>query len=80
MTSQSTPGKCQIRQKSGLAWQFEDEHFDLDYWRHKEGFKATIGGRGGSSMINLGDRLAVLRRYQRGGVAGSMFSDQYLWL
>ena len=85
MTSQSTSGqsasgKCQIRQKSGLSWQFEDEHFDPDYWRHKEGFKATIGGRGGSSMIDLGDRRAVLRRYHRGGVAGSMFSDQYLWL
>ena len=80
MASRPGSSKCQIRQQQGLAWQFEDEHFDPRYWQGKDGFQATIGGRGGSCMIDIDGRRAVLRRYHRGGLAGSLLSDQYLWL
>jgi 3-deoxy-D-manno-octulosonic acid kinase len=71
---------CRIRQQEGFDWQFSDEHFDHDYWRQQPGFQATLGGRGGSCLIELAGRQAVLRRYHRGGAAGRLFSDQYLWL
>jgi 3-deoxy-D-manno-octulosonic acid kinase len=69
-----------IRQQQGIDWQFRSEHFDLDYWRQQPGFQATLGGRGGSCLIEVADRRAVLRRYQRGGAMGQLFNDQYLWL
>ena len=72
--------KCLIRQQQGVAWQFRDEHFDHEFWQHQPGFQATIGGRGGSCLIEIDGRKAVLRRYRRGGIMGGVLSDQYLWL
>lgn len=72
--------KCRVRQQDGLAWRFGDEHFKPDYWQHQAGFVATIGGRGGSCLIEIDGRKAVLRRYHRGGVAGGISDDKYLWL
>lgn len=72
--------KCTIRSQEDFDWQFLDEHFDPDYWRQQPGFKATIGGRGGSCLIQVADRRAVLRRYHRGGATGQLLTDQYVWL
>ena len=72
--------KCNIRQQAEFPWQFRDEHFEPDFWSEGQSFQATIGGRGGSCLIEVAGHKAVLRRYHRGGVAGAIFSDQYLWL
>jgi 3-deoxy-D-manno-octulosonic acid kinase len=80
MSADSPVPGCHVRQNPDIAWQFECEHFDPDYWRHQPDFVATIGGRGGSCLIEIDGRKAVLRRYHRGGAAGEMFHDQYLWL
>jgi 3-deoxy-D-manno-octulosonic acid kinase len=80
MTRDSTPSKCRIRQQPDFPWQFLDEHFEPGYWQQSAGYKATIGGRGGSCLIEVEGRRLVLRRYHRGGVVGRLFSDQYLWL
>lgn len=80
MTPESAASKCRIRQQDGLAWQFGDEHFEPGYWQQKAGFEATIGGRGGSCLIDIDGRKAVLRRYHRGGVVGNLCSDRYLWM
>ena len=78
--SPSVAARCRIRQQPGLRWQFADEHFDPGYWQDKTGFAATPGGRGGSCLIDIAGRKAVLRRYLRGGAMANLFSDQYLWL
>ena len=80
MSAESPISRCHIRQQADFAWQFEDQHFEPRYWQNSPVFQATIGGRGGSSLIEIDGRRAVLRRYHRGGVAGEMLHDQYLWL
>jgi 3-deoxy-D-manno-octulosonic acid kinase len=80
MAAESDSGNCRIRQQAELGWQFEEQHFNPEFWRERAGFEATIGGRGGSCLIEIEGRRAVLRRYRRGGAAGKLFSDQYLWL
>ena len=80
MALESVISNCRIRQQEGIDWQFQDDHFDPQFWQQMPGFQATIGGRGGSCLIKLDGRKAVLRRYHRGGVMGSVFFDQYLWL
>jgi len=80
MSADSPVPGFHIRQNPDIAWQFEAEHFDPEYWRHQPDFVATIGGRGGSSLIEIDGRKAVLRRYHRGGAVGEMFHDQYLWM
>lgn len=72
--------QCRIRQQDGISWQFTEQHFDPRYWQGKAGFELTPGGRGGSCLIDIDGRRAVLRRYHRGGAIGSLCSDQYLWL
>lgn len=79
MPSDSPVPGCHIRQNPDFTWQFEYEHFEPDYWRHQPDFVATIGGRGGSSLIEIDGRKAVLRRYHRGGAAGELLHDQYFW-
>lgn len=71
---------CRVRQQADLQWQFRAEHFSAGFWQQQPGFAATLGGRGGSCLIEIDGRKAVLRRYHRGGVVGNLFSDQYLWL
>ena len=56
------------------------EHFDIDYWRDRPGFREMTSGRGGSVRISLADGDAVLRRYYRGGWASRLLDDRYLWL
>jgi 3-deoxy-D-manno-octulosonic acid kinase len=77
---ESVTSNGRIRQQEEIDWQFQDEHFDPQFWQQKPGFQATIGGRGGSCLIELDGRKAVLRRYHRGGIMGRVFFDQYLWL
>ena len=71
---------CRIRQQAGFDWQFEKKHFEAAFWTRSEVREQTLGGRGGSSLIEIDGRRAVLRRYRRGGAMGNLFSDQYLWL
>jgi len=80
MVFESITSNCRIRQQEEIDWKFQDEHFDSRFWQQKPGFQATIGGRGGSCLIELDGLKAVLRRYHRGGIMGSVFFDQYLWL
>jgi 3-deoxy-D-manno-octulosonic acid kinase len=80
MVLESVTSNCRIRQQEEIDWQFQDEHFDPRFWQQKPSFQATIGGRGGSCLIELDGRKAVLRRYQRGGIMGRVLFDQYLWL
>ncbi len=80
MSAESPTSKCHIRQQTGHAWQFREEHFELGYWQRQPGFKATVGGRGGSGLIEIDGRGAVLRCYRRGGGPGRILSDQYLWM
>ena len=80
MAAETQRGRCRIRQQPGIDWEFEEAQFDASYWRDGEGFQSTLGGRGGSCLIEIDGRKAVLRRYRRGGVMGNLFSDQYLWL
>ena len=69
-----------VRQQENLQWTFRAEHFNPEFWREQPGFAATAGGRGGSCLIEIDGRKAVLRRYRRGGFVGNLCSDQYLWL
>ncbi|MCP4983063.1 MAG: 3-deoxy-D-manno-octulosonic acid kinase [Gammaproteobacteria bacterium] len=71
---------CYIRQRRDFEWLFEDEHFNASFWQHHPEFLTTIGGRGGSCLIEVGGHKAVLRRYYRGGAVSKLISDQYLWL
>lgn len=80
MTREFKSSKCFILQSRECAHEFSDEEFTGDYWRHQPGHQATVGGRGGSYLIDIDGRQAVLRCYQRGGHVGKLLSDQYLWL
>jgi 3-deoxy-D-manno-octulosonic acid kinase len=80
MLAESLLSKCHIRQQVGRAWRFQEEHFEPAYWRQQPGFKATIGGRGGSCLIDTDGHRAVLRRYRRGGGVARFLEDQYLWM
>ena len=80
MPGEITTSNCHVRQQPDFPWQFQAQHFEPDFWRDGAGFQATIGGRGGSCLIEVEGHKAVLRRYHRGGAVGSLLSDQYLWL
>ena len=81
MTREFKSSKCFILQSRGSAREFTDEMFTADYWQHQPGYQViSAGGRGGSCLIEIDGREAVLRRYLRGGMVGKMLSDQYLWL
>jgi 3-deoxy-D-manno-octulosonic acid kinase len=80
MTREFKSSKCFILQSRECKHEFSDEEFTSDYWRHQPGHQATVGGRGGSYLIDIDGRQAILRRYQRGGHVGKLLSDQYLWL
>jgi 3-deoxy-D-manno-octulosonic acid kinase len=80
MTLELKTSNCYIRQRQDIEFQFLDKHFDASYWQHDASFQMTIGGRGGSSLIEVAGTRAVLRRYHRGGLVGRLISDQYLWL
>jgi len=73
-------GSCFILQPQNSELEFSAQHFMTDYWRNRPGYDTIDGGRGGSCMIQLDDKRAILRRYHRGGFARNLLSDQYLWL
>lgn len=80
MTREFKSSKCFILQSQESTHEFSDEEFTGAYWQHQPGHQATVGGRGGSYLIDIDGRQAILRRYQRGGQVGKLLSDQYLWL
>ncbi len=80
MTREFKSSKCFILQSREYEHEFSGEQFTADYWQHQPDHQATVGGRGGSYLIDIDGRKAVLRRYRRGGFVSKLFSDQYLWL
>jgi len=80
MTREFKSSKCFILQSQECVHEFSGEQFKAAYWQHQPGHQATMGGRGGSYLIDVDGRKAVLRRYRRGGFVSKLFSDQYLWL
>jgi 3-deoxy-D-manno-octulosonic acid kinase len=80
MTLEVDSSGCRVRQQAYLQWQFRAEHFYPEFWEPDPEFEASSGGRGGSCLIKVDGRKAVLRRYRRGGVVARLLSDQYLWL
>jgi len=80
MTREFKSTKCFILQSRECAHEFSDEEFTGAYWQHQPGHQATVGGRGGSYLIDIDGRKSILRCYQRGGQVGKLLSDQYLWL
>jgi 3-deoxy-D-manno-octulosonic acid kinase len=59
--------------------QFDAIWFDPAHWSAQAKARVTDGGRGASWFVD-GDEPWVLRRYRRGGLAGRVLSDSYLWL
>jgi len=81
MTREFKSSKCFILQSRDSTREFSDEMFTADYWQHQPGHQfISAGGRGGSCLIEIDGRQAILRRYHRGGMVGKVLSDQYLWL
>jgi len=80
MTREFKSSKCFILQSRECAHEFSDEEFTGGYWQHQPGHQATVGGRGGSYLIDIDGRKSILRCYKRGGQVGKLLSDQYLWL
>ena len=80
MTREFKSSKCFILQSRECAHEFSEEEFTGSYWQHQPGHQATVGGRGGSYLVDIDGRQAILRCYQRGGKVGKLLSDQYLWL
>lgn len=76
-TSSST---CQFLQQQDSNLTLSEEHFDIRYWSDKPGFKIPDGGRGGSALILLDGKPAILRRYYRGGLVSRFLTEHYLWL
>ena len=80
MTREFKSSKCFILQSQDSTREFSDEQFTASYWQHQPDYQGTRGGRGGSCLIEVDGRKAILRRYLRGGMVGKLLSDQYLWL
>lgn len=81
MTREYKSAKCFVLQPRQSTREFTDEMFTADYWQHQPGHEViSAGGRGGSCLIEIDGKQAILRRYLRGGVVGKVLSDQYLWL
>jgi len=54
--------------------------FEPASWPDAKVVPGTAGGRGKTLVINVDQEQWVLRHYYRGGMAGRLLSDQYLWL
>ena len=73
-------GNCFILQPRDSEQDFTEQHFKTAYWQTRPGYDTIAGGRGGSCVIQLDNTRAILRQYHRGGFAGNLLSNQYLWL
>lgn len=73
-------GDYTIWQAPDCNFEFTPESFSAEYWRTRPGFEPVSGGRGGSCLIEIDGDRAILRQYYRGGLAGKLGSDRYLWL
>ncbi len=81
MGSEPNSSNCRILQQPGAEFDLLPRHFELDHWLDQPGTEPVeSGGRGGSLRILLDGRMALLRRYYRGGMVGRLLTDQYLWL
>lgn len=54
--------------------------FEPTSWPDAKVVPGTAGGRGKTLLINVDQQQWALRHYHRGGMAGRLLSDQYLWL
>lgn len=73
-------GNCIILQPQDSVLEFSEQHFEAAYWQNRPGYDTFAGGRGGSCVIQLDGTRAMLRQYHRGGFAGNLLSNQYLWM
>ena len=81
MTREFKSSKCFVLQARESTREFTDEMFTADYWQHQPDHQViSAGGRGGSCLIEIDGKQAILRRYLRGGMVRKLLSDQYLWL
>ncbi|KZN48391.1 3-deoxy-D-manno-octulosonic acid kinase [Pseudoalteromonas luteoviolacea] len=56
------------------------EWFKVQYWRDQNAIVTSKQGRAAAWFINYHeDKIAVLKHYWRGGLAGKLLSDQYLY-
>lgn len=62
-----------------LSSDFRDEFFSLGHWQARDALSVASGGRGTVFFVHVGSRDWALRHYRRGGVAGRLFDDHYLW-
>ncbi|MGB0866305.1 MAG: 3-deoxy-D-manno-octulosonic acid kinase [Granulosicoccaceae bacterium] len=54
--------------------------FDLSELRQSGAILRTADGRGSAWFVRYGDTEAVLRHYYRGGLAGRVSRDRFVWL
>jgi len=73
-------GNCFILQPQDSEVDFSTRDFDSNYWQTQPGYDTIAGGRGSSCIIQLEWGKAILRQYHRGGFAGNLLSNQYLWM
>lgn len=61
--------------------EISEARFDPANWLHSEPVGGAPGsqGRGNTMFIGNVPRQFVLRHYKRGGIAGRLISDSYLW-
>lgn len=80
MVREVKSSNCYFLQQRDDSREFLREHFEVAYWRQRPGYEVISSGRGGSIRIEMDDKVAILRRYHRGGAVGKLLSDQYLWM
>jgi len=73
-------GNCFILQPQDSELEFAVQDFRTSYWQTRPGFDTIASGRGSSCIIQLQHTRAILRQYHRGGFAGNLLSNQYLWM
>lgn len=53
--------------------------FEARFWVERSGATRTPAGRGATLFVEHAGRSWVLRHYRRGGMAGRLTPDRYLW-
>ncbi|ABM17875.1 Mn2+-dependent serine/threonine protein kinase [Marinobacter nauticus VT8] len=62
----------------GWAGQFDPDWFDPGYWGERA-VPVSSGGRGSAWFVERSPEHWVLRHYRRGGLAGKLIHDRYLY-
>lgn len=62
-----------------VAPDFDEPHFDPEYWRARGALSVASGGRGTVFFAHTAGGDWALRHYHRGGLVGRWLDDVYLW-